>query len=160
LTDLQKAATSFSESLSAAIRKRTGTDYGALIAQLVDEEVRILVETARVSERPDLVSALAKPSFFHGERVAAIFGSATKNGKASHAFRRLWEKHWAAWAQMMVAKAAIMRNRAKMDELLKANFGECAAPFALHAAIEKMIFGHEPFGHEPATPAPPQAVKG
>lgn len=151
MTELQKAATEFSESLSAAIRKRTGADYGSVIAGMVDEEVRILLETARVSERPDLVSALAKPAFFHGERVAAVFGAATKNGKAARAFKRLWDKYWSAWAQMMVAKAFIMKDRARIEELLAANFGGCVSPFAMHAVIEKMVFGHEP---RPADKAP------
>lgn len=151
MTELQKEATEFSESLSAAIKKRTGIDYGSVISQMVDEEVRILIETARVSEHPGLVSQMAKPAFFHGERVAAIFGAATKNGKASHAFRRLWDKYWSAWAQMVVAKAFIMKDRARLEEFLAANFGECKSPFAMHATIERMVFGHEP---KPAAQAP------
>jgi len=124
----------------AGLKKLTGKDYSQQVDQMITEELRLLLEIARLTSNPEALKKMNQAVVYHREQSAVFFSTVLRNQRIAHAIRNNLNRYFDAWCKLWYCHNYMIANRVKMKRFFQQNLGVDVPVDMLHTNLEYEAF--------------------
>lgn len=122
--------------LVLGLKAKTGQDYSQQVTQMIDEEMNLLYEIARLIPNQQAVQSVIPRLSVHRDASARFFASVLKNNRLGYAIQNNLNKYFDSWLRLIYAHKYLLANRLKLEDFFLKNLQVAVPLTQLHIAVE------------------------
>ena len=120
----------------SGLKSKTNKDYSQIVSQIVDQEITLLFEMARVTPDTQEIKRIGQSIYYHRLQSANFFATVLGNKILGQAILNNLTKYLDSWLRLWFTHKYMLANRQKLEKFLSKNLRVDVPATELFVAIE------------------------